>query len=173
MPEQQDDSQQEVEEMGFVLDPSVEPDPDYEPPSRETGLPEPDPTTSQHKLADGTVADIPRTFDPMHVDAGYHGQEWGEHSTPDHELHGKYETDLFVERSFRLGNDPDGEVVIRNVPVTVSVSHLESGPTGGPEFLLEWSDGMKVTVLDADTAVLYLTDSGAITVEPDATVGAD
>lgn len=104
---------------------------------------------SLHRLAGGETKTITRKWDPIHVEAGYDEQEWGSHSTPDHELLGEYD---YV--------DANGSQV-------VTVRHLASGPTGGPEFEIEWEDGMKVTVLDDKTVIEYLAAGGAVEIEPD------
>lgn len=97
------------------------------------------PHTSQHVGADGKIVKIPRSFDQIHLDANYHEQIWGQHSTDDHELHGTYQ-------------GRDGLIEVR---------HVARGRTGGPEFELEWEDGMKVSVLDDVTALAYLISHGA------------
>jgi hypothetical protein len=122
---------------------------------------------TKHLMADGETKVVERQFDPIHIDAGYAEQEWGEPSRPDHPLLGKYETTLTTERHFRLGSDDDAELITRQVPVTLEVRHLEVGPTGGPEFEMEWSDGLKVTVLDDLTVIDYLKQSGSAEEAPD------
>lgn len=77
---------------------------------------------------------------PAHIDAGYHEQEWGPIPTPDHELIGTYE-------------GTDGQII--------HVSHVPKGVTGNPEFEIAWQAGHKVTVLDADTVLVYLLKAGA------------
>lgn len=84
-----------------------------------------------------------RWSDPLHVDAGYHEQEWGPVPTPDHELIGTYEG--------------AGGVIIH-------VRHVVKGVTGNPEFEIEWQGGHRVTVVDDSTALRYLIEYGAVEV---------
>lgn len=87
-----------------------------------------------------------RTFtDPNHLAAGYDEQEWGPIPTAKHALIGDYEA-------------ADGTVV--------SVRYLEEGPSGNPELEIQFGeDGAKVTVLDEATAIQYLLDVGAASLE--------
>lgn len=82
-----------------------------------------------------------RNWDAIHVDAGYHEQEWGPVPTAEAAIVGEYA----YER------DGGGEI---------RVSFEPRGVTGA-EFALEWSDGMRVTVVDEATAVQYLEHYGA------------
>lgn len=107
---------------------------------------------SHHVGANGKTTRVERNWHPEHIAAGYHVQDHGAHATPDSDLIGTYETGF-------TRTTVDGEV-----PITVTVSFLQNGLTG-PEFLLEWSDGLKMQVLDDATAVRYLLDSG-VTVAP-------
>lgn len=88
-------------------------------------------THSTHRV-NGSLVKVKRRFDPVHLDAGYHEQEWGEHSSPDHELLG----------------DHDG----------ITVEHVDGDDacTHGPEFRLTWPAGHSVNVLCADVAREYL-----------------
>lgn len=139
-------------------------------------------------MVDGQRVEVARDWHRGKLEALYHEQEWGQHSTAEHELHGTYRTNQTKELHVP---DPNGstreelepveidspdipgeritvyrktqrpEMTAVHVPVTVTVSHLEAGPTGGPEFKLEWSDGFAVTVMDDATALQYLVACGA------------
>lgn len=88
--------------------------------------------TSRHRVND-EIVEVPRQFKQVHLDAGYHEHEFGEHSSPDHELLG----------------DHDG----------VLVEHLDEdlpGGCGGPVFRVTFSGGASVTVLCADAVRSYL-----------------
>lgn len=91
--------------------------------------------TSTHIMPNGRKVKIKRNWNALHIGANYHIQEWGEPSSPGHELLG----------------DHEGMIV----------EHLDEGPTGGPEFLITFADGAKVTVLCADTVQAYLETTNA------------
>lgn len=80
-----------------------------------------------------------RQWKPEHEAAGYHLQEWGV-ATPDHEVVGHYEGGL-------------------------EVRFLPAGPTGEPEYEIEWPDGTKVTVIDDKVVTEYLIREGLATFE--------
>jgi len=65
------------------------------------------PHTSRHRIGKNLV-EVPRRFDESHLESGYHTQELGEASTPDHEIHGVYAT----------------------VRGDMTVSHVEGEPVG-------------------------------------------
>lgn len=71
----------------------------------------------------------------------YAEQKWGPIPTRDDAIIGTYDTPL------------DGVIAVR---------YLEKGPSGNPEFEVEWSDGMMVTVLDAACAFQYLDRDHAV-----------
>lgn len=103
---------------------------------------------SLHRTESGEIVEVARQWDPLHIEAGYHEQEWVGIPTADHELLGTY------------------DCVHGGVEQQVTVRFLASGLTG-PEFELEWTDGHKVTVVDADTALQYLALDGAVELVPD------
>lgn len=80
-----------------------------------------------------------RTFPKGHE---YAKQQWGPVPTADHQLLGDYTTQAGEE---------------------LSVRYLAEGPTGNPEFELQYGgpDGYKITVLDEATALAYLVEAGA------------
>jgi hypothetical protein len=86
-----------------------------------------------------------RSWNEQQIAAGYHEQEWGT-ASPDSQLVGTYRA-------------ADG--------TTVMVGHLPVGTSGGPEFEIEWETGLRVTVIDEATALLYLIDAGAAEYEDD------
>lgn len=92
--------------------------------------------SSRHRNRHGQLLTVARRWKPEHLAAGYHLHEWGEHAHAAHELLGEHAT-------------PAGAC-----SVTLAVD-VPLG-AGGPEFLLAWSDGTSVTVLDADAAREYL-----------------
>jgi hypothetical protein len=109
------------------------------------------PHTSKHRVA-GKVVKVARIFDPDQIAARYHEQEMGEHSTPDHELHGSHET-------------PDGSVTVEHIEGVPKYEEREQdgalvlvsgSPTVGPEFKLTWPTGASVTVPCADAVREYL-----------------
>lgn len=94
--------------------------------------------TSTHRVK-GKLVKIPRTFAQPHLDALYHLAEWSAHSDPGHALHGEYQ-------------GRDGKVWVR---------HLETGPTGGPEFEIEVENGPRITTLHEDAVLFHLAQFGA------------
>lgn len=108
------------------------------------------PHVSKHR-AGGELVKIPRIFSPDQIAAGYHEQVMGEHSTPDHELHGSHDT-------------PDGTVTVEHVEGVPVYDTREDGttvlvsgaPTVGPEFKVTWPNGASVTVPCADAVRAYL-----------------
>lgn len=74
-----------------------------------------------------------------HRAAGYHKVAW---KTPkkDSDLIGRYDTHRGV----------------------LVISHLKVGPAGGEELLLQWNDGMALTVMCEDVARDYLRTYGAV-----------
>lgn len=109
------------------------------------------PHTSNHRVG-GKIVKVPRRFDQAHLDAGYHDQEWGEHSTPGHKLHGIYDGFKVdhIEGDPVFGEREDGLDVL-----------VSGSPTGGPEFRITWDDGSSVTVLCADVLREYLRSSAS------------
>lgn len=91
---------------------------------------------SQHRVGKKLVK-VPRKFADVHLQAGYHTQEWGEHATPNHALLGYHEEE------------------------DVSVDYVNDHPqgAGGPEFLLTLPNGARVTVLCADVVSKYLAQA--------------
>lgn len=109
---------------------------------------------STHVHANGKKVKVPRNFTQPHLDALYHLKEdFGPHSHPDHELHGTYESRNHVHGDGR--------------PLTATVRHLEVGITGGPEFEVEFSDGMKVTSIDEHSCIHSLAQRGFGELVPD------
>jgi len=86
---------------------------------------------STHRV-NGDLVKVPRQFDQTHIDAGYHEQEWGEHSHSVHELLGEH-----------------GGVVVEHAEGDEAITH-------GPEFRLTWPTGHSVNVLCADVVREYL-----------------
>lgn len=87
------------------------------------------------------IVEVERRWADIHLDAGYHEQEWGEHSKRGHALVGDYRTDI-------------GE--------TLRVDHVDDHPEiGGPVFRILLPRGDYVDVLCADTVRAYLDLHGA------------
>lgn len=74
-------------------------------------------------------------IDPIHIAAGYHEQIFGPIPESNSKLIGRH--------TFKNGN-------------TITVEHIEQGPSGNPELRLEWENGKAVTVIDEATAYAYL-----------------
>lgn len=102
---------------------------------------------SKHRVA-GKIVEVPRKWDPVHTEAGYHEQEFGEHSRPEHELLGDHDGIMVehVEGAPEYGTrEEDGATVL-----------VAGAATHGPEFKVTWPDGSSVQVLCADTVRAYL-----------------
>jgi hypothetical protein len=84
-----------------------------------------------------------RQWKEHHVAAGYHEQEWGPPPTVESQLIGSYQSTR-------------GVITVRLVP---------AGESGVAELELEWENGPKVTVLNEETALLYLAQDGAAQLE--------
>lgn len=87
-----------------------------------------------------------RQWAEHHVAGGYHEQDWGPPPSADCELIGTYQ----------------------GARETIAV-RLVDGVTGVPELEIQWGgeEGAKITVLNEETALLYLIRDGAIEVVPD------
>lgn len=141
------------------------------------------PHSSNHRVK-GELVRTPRRFHKMHLEAGYHEQEHGEHSTPDHTLHGSYDSPRGKVTVSHIEGDPEygqrcpcgavgepGDSFKQHLRDDHGLDDeqmrhfLERGPhkvlvrgsiTVGPEFRIELEDGMHVTTLDAESAREYL-----------------
>lgn len=89
---------------------------------------------------------VKRKWNEQHRAAGYHEQTW-ETASDRSALIGSYDCELM------------GQAVV------VHVRHLAAGPTGGPEFEIDWEGFHSVTVLDEATVLEYLINCGAAKVE--------
>ena len=99
--------------------------------------------TSTHRHGTKLV-EVERDWHQIHLDAGYHEQEWGEHSNPKHRHLGDHDL-------------PAGRL---------TVTHVAEHPViGGPTFRIDLPDGSSVDVLCADTVQAYLELHGASAAE--------
>jgi hypothetical protein len=97
--------------------------------------------TSRHRHSNNRIVRVDRRWDDAHLEAGYHLQEWGEHSKRGHDLHGDYQG---TTGPLRVDHLDDHEII------------------GGPVFRITLPDGALVDVLCADTVRAYLDLHGVV-----------
>lgn len=118
------------------------------------------PRLQRHQVThvkNGRKVKVERMLHPMHVEARYHQQEFGEPPHPDHDLVGVHDTPVGQIRVEYTEGEPrfDDE----NRLVSGSTTH-------GPEFKITLPDGASVQVLCADTAQVYLDQARGLVDAP-------